>query len=264
MPFQERNGVRFFTFDSFTAAGIPHAIFTRKGGVSAGAFAELNVGATVGDDRPNVDENLRRVFTTIERQRDSIFDSWLVHGTDVLVALAPRPIEWARPPKADIVITNKAEVTLFMRYADCVPILLADPKTGAVGLAHAGWRGTVARVAGKAVRAMQDEYGVQPKDLLAAIGPAICTQHYEVGDDVVAEVEAAFGENARSLLPKINDSKHFDLISANKLGLQECGVQQIESADLCTFEDTELWFSHRASGGRTGRFGAIIYSGNHA
>jgi YfiH family protein len=264
MPFQERNGLRFFTFGSFDKAGINHAIFTRRGGVSAAPYAELNTGATVGDERAHVLENLQRLFAAAERPRDSIFDSWLVHGSDVLVSQAPRPVEWARPPKADIVITNKPGVTLFMRYADCVPILLYDPRARAAALAHAGWRGTVAKVAARAVRALSQEYGSMPQDLLAAIGPAICARHYEVGGEVVEQVRAAFGPEADGLLPQHEGSTHLDLVEANRLTLQTSGVVEVELANLCTAEHTDDWFSHRASGGRTGRFGALICVGDHA
>jgi len=258
MPFQNAGALRYFTFETLNNLPVTHAVFTRRGGASQGPFAELNVGATVGDEQPRVSENLERAFAAVAKPRHSMFDSWLAHGTYALIAKAPRPPEWARPPKADIILTNKPEVTLFMRYADCVPILLFDPIKKAIGLAHAGWRGAVQKVVAKAVEAMQAEYGSHPADLVACIGPAICTDHYEVGSDVVEEVRAAFGKNAMSLLPTINGSTHFDLVGANCLSLQQAGVHQIESADLCTASNTEDWFSHRASGGRTGRFGVLL------
>jgi YfiH family protein len=258
MPFQQSAGIRYLTFDSLRLPGLTHAVFTRQGGVSEGPYAELNVGATVGDERPHVLENLERVFAAIDRPRNSIFDSWLVHGTDVLVADAPRPVEWARPPKADVVLTNKPEVTLFMRYADCVPIILYDPKQRAVGLAHAGWRGTVAQVTAHALEAMNTQYGTSAADVCAVIGPAISTEKYQVGPEVLAEVQAAFGDEAAKLLPKQNGSTYFDLVGANEATLRKAGVQQIERADLCTASNQQDWFSHRGSGGRTGRFGALI------
>ncbi len=258
MPFRDSGALRYFTFDSLNNQPVIHAVFTRRGGVSEGAFAELNVGATVGDEPARVEENLELAFSAVGRPRHSIFDSWLVHGTHVLVANGPRPVEWAKPPQADIIITNKPKVTLFMRYADCVPIILYDPLKQAVGLAHAGWRGTVEKVAGKAVAAMEAEYGSQPEDLIACIGPAICTEHYKVGEDVVGKAQAAFGRNAEALLPRANGSIYFDLVGANRLTLEQAGIDNIEISGLCTAADTENWFSHRASGAHTGRFGALI------
>jgi hypothetical protein len=257
MPFHNSKGVRYFQFSSLTAAPVTHAVFTRLGGVSKGDYAELNVGATVGDERSNVDENLRRSFAALGRARKSLFDSWLVHGTHALVAETPRPPEWERPPQADIVMTNKPEVTLFMRFADCVPIVFYDPIKMAVALAHAGWRGTLLGVASSAVEAMSQNYGCQPADLRVGIGPAISAEKYEVGPEVAAEVEKVFGDRAHSLLPKSNGMPHFDLVAANRLMLEQAGVKQIEVSGLCTASDTENWFSHRASGGKTGRFGAL-------
>jgi hypothetical protein len=258
MLFRDAGALRYFTFENLNNQPVTHAVFTRHGGVSEGAYAELNVGATVGDEATRVEKNLQLAFSAVDRPRQSIFDSWLVHGTHVLVANEPRPVEWAKPLQADIIITNKPEVTLFMRYADCVPIIFYDPAHQAIGLAHAGWRGTVAKVAEKAVEAMQTDYGSRPEDMTACIGPAICSEHYEVGEDVVGQARAAFGDDAETLLPRANGSVHFDLVGANRLTLQQAGIRNIEISGLCTAADTANWFSHRASGGRTGRFGALI------
>jgi len=261
MPFQHAAGLRYLTFEQLSAAGVKHAVFTRQGGVSTAPYDSLNVGSTVGDELAHVRQNLQRAFNTLERTPESMFDSWLVHGIDVQVARAPRPADWARPPKADIIVTNETEVTLFMRYADCVPILLFDPAQRAVAVAHAGWRGTVARAAAVAVAALSQHYGSRPQDLLAAIGPAISTERYEVGAEVVEQVQATFGERSGELLPAYDASTHLDLVTANRLVLQQAGVTNIETADLCTASNPEDWFSHRGSGGRTGRFGALITLG---
>jgi polyphenol oxidase len=258
MPFHNVGGLRYFQFDSFTSASVTQAIFTRRGGMSTGPYAELNVGATVGDERANVHENLQRAFDAANRPRSSLFDSWLVHGTQALVAAAPRPPEWERPPQADIILTNKPEVTLFMRYADCVPLVFFDPIKRAIALAHAGWRGTLQRVAAVTVDQMSEHYGSQPADLLVGIGPAISVENYEIGPDVVAEVRAAFGDQAERLLPQFGEATHFDLAAANRLVLQQAGVTHIEDAQVCTFANQQDWFSHRGSGGQTGRFGALL------
>lgn len=258
MPIQQSGGIRYFRFESMAQAGLIQAIFSRHGGVSEGPWAELNVGSLVGDDPEHVSENLRRSFQSMGRVRGSMFDSWLVHGTQALVAGAPRPPEWGRPPQADIILTNHPEVTLFMRYADCVPLIYFDPVKRAISLAHAGWRGTLLRVAAKAVDEMQRHYGSQPQDLLVGIGPAISVDHYEVGPEVVAEVQAAFGDQASQLLPDYGGKPHFDLIAANCLILEAAGVRSIEPSGICTYANYQDWFSHRASGGKTGRFGALL------
>lgn len=258
MPFVDAGGLRYFQFERLAAAPVTHAIFTRHGGVSQGPYAELNVGATVGDERQHVLANLERCFAAVGRPRASLFDSWLVHGTGALVAGGPRPPEWGRPPQADIILTNKPHVTLFMRYADCVPLVYVDPVKRALALAHAGWRGTIQRVAAKAVEEMVQHYGSKPSDLLVGVGPAISVAHYEVGPDVVAEVEAAFGRLAEALLPQYDGRRHFNLAKANQLVLEEAGVKNIEVSNECTFANQQDWFSHRGSGGTTGRFGALL------
>lgn len=261
MAFQHAAGLRYFTFEQLTRAGVTHAVFTRQGGVSAAPFDSLNVGSTVGDALPSVRQNLQRAFEALGRTRESMFDSWLVHGRDVQVARAPRPADWARPPKADIIVTDKPDITLFMRYADCVPILLFDPQRRTAALAHAGWRGTVARVSEAAVQALAQHYGSRPQDMLAAIGPCISAERYPVGPEVVAEVQRVFGTRASQLLPQYGAATHFDLQAANQLVLQEAGVQNIEAANLCTASNMDDWFSHRGSAGRTGRFGTLITLG---
>jgi YfiH family protein len=156
------------------------------------------------------------------------------------------------------VLTDNPEVTLFMRYADCVPIILVDPVRGAIALAHAGWQGTVQKVAQAAVRSMTEAYNTRPPDILAVIGPSIGPKNYQVGDEVVEQVESAFGEDARMLLPTFNQSAHFDLWTANDLVLRQAGVSQIDLGEICTFDHSSEWFSHRASGGNTGRFGVLL------
>jgi YfiH family protein len=145
-----------------------------------------------------------------------------------------------------------------MRFADCVPILLHDPRRGVVGLAHAGWLGTVRCTAAAAVQAMTEHYGSRPADIQAAIGPSIGPDHYEVGPDVIARVEQSFGAQASELIRKHGQKKHFDLWQANRLQLEQAGVSQIEVAGICTACHLEDWYSHRAEKGRTGRFGALI------
>jgi YfiH family protein len=161
-------------------------------------------------------------------------------------------------PQADIILTDRPGVTLMMRFADCVPVLLHDPIRKVVGIAHAGWMGTVRGAYSAAVDAMQTRFGSSPADIRAGIGPSIGSDHYAVGPDVVARVRQAFGERASSLLVERAGAVHFDLWAANRQALEQAGVMQIEVAGLCTACHTDDWFSHRAERGRTGRFGAII------
>jgi hypothetical protein len=193
----------------------------------------------------------------MNRPPESVYDVWQVHGVSVAIAEGPRPPETPHL-QADTILTNTSGITLLMRFADCVPIFLHDPVRKVVGIAHAGWMGTVRGTVRLAIEAMQARYGSRPGDIRAGIGPSIGPDHYIVGPDVVAQVRQAFGESSYRLLTDHAGATYFDLWAANRLALEKAGVWQIELAGLCTACHTEDWYSHRAERGRTGRFGAII------
>lgn len=258
MSFSQPDSVRYYTFESLQDAGVKQVVFTRHGGVSGGHWESLNVGLTVGDDPEKVTRNRELSFAAAGRDIRTLSDSWLIHIDNVLVYDQPRPADQFSPPKADIILTDNPEVSLFMRYADCVPILIVDPMRRALGLAHAGWKGTTMKVAARAVAAMVARYGSKPENLLAAVGPSIGPEHYEIGPEVIEQVMEAFGVDAGSLLPRFGRATHLDLWAANHLTLTEAGVKEIEVAGLCTAEHNGDWFSHRAEGGKTGRFGVLL------
>jgi YfiH family protein len=250
------NGVTFFQFESLNRTDVAHAVFTRRGGVSPAPWHELNVGGTVGDERERVIENRRRSFVAVGLPFGSIADLWQVHSADTIRADAPKG-DLPYLARADALVTDRAGVSLYLRFADCVPILLYDPVRRAVGVVHAGWRGTVQNVAGSAVRAMAEHYASRPADILAAIGPSIGPDHYPVGPEVVEQVQAAF-PGPDGLLNHENGHVCLDLWQANARSLREAGVQSIEVAGICTACNVDLFYSHRAEAGRTGRFGAVI------
>jgi purine-nucleoside/S-methyl-5'-thioadenosine phosphorylase / adenosine deaminase len=256
MPFSQQNDLRYYTFGIFPK-NITQAVFTRHGGVSPRPWDSLNVGGSIGDDLTHVRANRIRSFEALGRVPESIHDVWQVHSADVIYADAPRPLDTPYQ-KADIMLTDNPQVTLFMRFADCTPILLYDPLKQVIGIVHSGWLGTVRGAARTAVKAMQERYASHPADILAAIGPAIGPDHYEVGEDVITQVQDAFGAEAGSLLGLHGNSTHFDLWKANQILLAGAGVKQIETASICTACHTDDWFSHRAEKGKTGRFGALI------
>jgi hypothetical protein len=256
MTFSTKNGIKYFSFDIFPRS-LTQAVFTRQGGVSPAPWNSLNVGGTVGDEVERVRENRARSFAALGRTLDSLFDVWQVHSADAVFADAPRPANTDHE-KADIILTDKPEITLYMRFADCVPILFHDPKKGVIGITHAGWMGTVRGAGAATVKAMREKYGSQPKDILAAIGPSIGVDHYEVGRDVISQVEQAFGPDAKRLIEVRDGRTYLDLWSANRIQLERSGVEQIEVAGLCTACHLDDWYSHRAEKGKTGRFGALI------
>jgi YfiH family protein len=249
--------LELFHFDNLSnIPGVVHAISTRAGGVSQGRCESLNVSYSVGDAPDNVNENLRRVADAVGSRSEDLFAAYQVHGRSVTVVEAqtePRP-------KCDVLVTRSPDKTLLLRYADCTPVLLADPKQRAVAAVHAGWRGSAVRAASAAVEALRDRFGSRPRDILAGIGPAIGPCCYTVGQDVVdafADRPGLFSETQTegSLVRRL------DLWEANRQALVEAGVPaaQIESAGICTQCQSDRFFSHRANAGQpAGRFAALI------
>lgn len=256
MPFHEKNDLRYYSFDFFSNT-VMQAVFTRHGGVSPAPWQSLNLGGSVGDEPARVAENRLRIFDALGRDRASIHDVWLVHGTDIVYADTPRPLEH-HPERADILLTNNPEVSLFMRFADCVPLLFHDPKKNVIGIAHAGWMGTVKGVAEKAIEGMRSCYGSKPEDIVAGIGPSIGVDHYEVGEDVVSQFREKYGRDEERILQSRNGSTYLDLWAANLLQLRNAGVEQVQVSGICTACHLEDWFSHRAEKGKTGRFGVLM------
>jgi hypothetical protein len=258
MPVHEKNALRYLTFSALeNFPGLVHAVFTRHGGDSQSPWNSLNLGGSVGDEPANVASNKRKALQIFGYTPQDVFEVWQVHSAAVVTTQKPRQPDEALH-QADIILTDQPGVVLLMRFADCVPILLYDPRQRVVGLAHAGWQGTVKGAARAAVQALQARYQSHPADVVAVIGPSIGPDHYEIGADVRAQVQQAFGQAASQVLHAHNGRVHFDLWTANVLQLQQSGVKIIQSAQICTACHTEDWYSHRREAGRTGRFGALI------
>lgn len=246
----------FYQFDLLH--NLRHGVFTRKGGVSAAPWDSLNMGGNVGDDPSAVQCNHERMYAAAGVNGARVCSVWQVHSADVLVVNGPvRNRRWIA--LADSMVTDRTDTPLTMRFADCTPLLFHDPAKGVIGMAHAGWRGTVSGVGANTVRTMVQAYGCNPHDILACIGPSIGPARYQVGDEVVDAVQARFGTTDGLIRRDPADgTAYLDLWAANKLDLQRAGVEQIEVAGICTAEHTDEFFSHRAEKGRTGRFGAVL------
>lgn len=257
MSFLQQDGLRYYQFDLFRDQPIFHAVLTRQGGVSHPPYHSLNTGGTVGDDPDAVLENHRRIYEVFDYPFDSRFDVWQVHGTRILTAEAPRP-SGKLHAKADGILSDKPGITLFMRFADCVPILLFDPIQHVIGIVHAGWQGTCLKIARAAIEKMTKSYGSRPGDIMAGIGPSICQACYEIGDEVYQSFRKAFGAAADSLFHQHEESLHLDLWQANQMVLRNAGVSRIQTAGICTACNMQDWYSHRAENGRTGRFGVLM------
>ena len=256
MPLAQAGALRVFRFDTFPAMEITHGVFSRRGGVSPSPWESLNVGGNLGDQPERVAENRRRAFGALGLDPSEAYDVWQVHSAEIVVVREPRRGEALL--RADGMVTDRPGLTLSMRFADCVPILVYDPARRAVGMAHAGWLGTVRQAARQLVRTMVEAFGTQPQDLVAGLGPSIGAHHYPVGPEVAAQIEASLGAAARDHLSSVDGRTLLDLWSANRWLLEGEGVRQIEVAGLCTACDLENWFSHRGEKGRTGRLSALL------
>lgn len=251
------NGLHFYTFEALDRYGVPHAIFTRRGGVSPHPWASLNLGGSVGDEIERVRENRKRALDAIGLSIYSTYDVWQVHSAEVVCV--DKPKEQDQPyRKADAILTNKKGVTPFMRFADCVPILLFDKSKGVIGIAHAGWQGTLLGIAEKAVQKMMQTYGSKAEDIWAGIGPSIGGHHYPVGVEIWTQAVAKMPLVAEKSFTFDQGQYRFDLWLANQLILEQVGVRDIEVSGICTACNLEDWYSHRAENGKTGRFGVVI------
>lgn len=235
---------------------LKQAIFTRNGGVSRQPFNSLNLSHSVGDETDAVDQNFQRVCEVLNISAEQTVACHLIHGNDVAIITPTN-----RQPVmgyADGLVTAVPDTYLYMRFGDCTPLLFFDPVRQAVGLTHAGWRGTMKNAAGATVEAMIT-LGCQRANIIAAIGPSIGPCCYEVGPDVIdaaavsfARPDSLFEQNGKP------NHAHFDMWEANRRQLAKAGIGRIIQSQLCTACHTDQFFSHRAEKGKTGRFGVIL------
>jgi len=244
-------------YDLFDDAGLAHAITARQGGYSQGHCTSLNLGHTVGDDPEAVERNHALVYSALGFSADQVITAHQVAGQHVAVVDGRQA--GSVLPRTDGLICATPGLLLMLRYADCVPIMLWDPSHRAIGVVHAGWRGTVQGIAAHAAQSMVATFGCLPDDLRAVIGPAICPCCFEVGPEVPQALEEAFGSAAQAwVTPGQGDRAHVDLWQANAWQLRKSGVGHVHIDTTCTRCHRDRFFSHRGDGGRTGRFAALI------
>lgn len=264
---REKNGVVWLSFPLLQETGIVVEGFTtRLGGVSQGHFSSMNLSFTRGDEEACVRENFRRVGEALGFPVESIVTSDQTHTNHVRRVTEKdcgggilRPREYSQ---VDGLMTDEPGVTLATFYADCVPLYFVDPVHRAIALSHSGWRGTVQRIGRVTVEKMQKEFGSRPEDLVTAIGPSICQDCYEVGEEVAEAFYREFGRNAgeKLLYGKGGGKYQLNLWEANRRVLTEAGVQpeKIQMPCICTCCNPQFLFSHRASQGRRGNLGAFL------
>lgn len=251
---------------TFSHLSVRHGCSTRVGGVSQAPWNSLNTGFTVHDDPADVWENRRRFAACLGLENLT----WLLsmsHGRDVVRVdtAPPLPVDRRQPPRplyaADACVTDRPGVPLSLTVADCVPVFFHDPVRRCIGLAHAGWRGTVAGIVEATVRTMVEEYGCRPSDLRVGIGPSIGPDAFEVGPEVLAAFETEFPERPEVIVSRSGEGKgRVDLWQANAEMARRAGVLEahIEVSGWCTASCPELFFSHRRDQGQSGRLLAAI------
>ena len=250
----QHNGLGYYRFHSLAEHPmVTQAVFSRTGGASSAPFFSLNVGQLVGDDPIAVEHNLSLIHEALGLPASSVVSARQVHGTEVAVA---RRNDAGRVfPATDALVTDVPGLTLMLRFADCVPIMLYDPTHHAIGLVHAGWRGTVGQVLRQTLLRMRGEYGTVAEHVVSGIGPSVGPCCYEVGEKVVAQLGVLRSASHRA---PSGGRYYLDLWKANRLQLLDAGVRQIEIAGLCTVCRRDEFFSHRAEKGRAGRFPAVL------
>ncbi|MCR5663080.1 MAG: peptidoglycan editing factor PgeF [bacterium] len=232
--------------------GVPHGTSTRIGGISGGEYEGLNIGQTTKDLPRRVHENRLRLGAALGFPLVTVLN--MVHGDHTVIL--DEPVRALRI--GDACATACANVPMMITTADCVPVLFHDPVKNAVCLAHAGWRGTVANIVGSAVKAMRDNFGSQPADIQAAVGPSIGPCCFEVGDEVVEQFLTAFP--GQDIIQPYRKKHTIDLWEANYLLLLEAGIapENICVSCICTACHSELFYSYRRDRGVTGRMASAI------
>ena len=265
----EKDNVGFLQYKKLNEyPWLMNAFSTRKGGVSKGQYAEMNLSFTVGDDPETVKENFRIFGDAIGIKREQMVYAAQTHTNNVMRVdpsckgmgvLHDRNFD-----NIDGLVTDDPRVCLVGSYADCVPLYFVDPVRRCIGLSHSGWRGTVTKIGRNTIELMRKEFGTDPDNLICCIGPCIGKECYEVSADVVEEFKKAYtsAQCDRIYMPvEGKEGKYLlDLPMANYLLFEECGVRQenIILPDLCTSCNKELLHSHRASGGKRGGMCAFL------
>lgn len=262
---QAPNRVWYGSFTHFDAYGLVHGISTRLHGSSSLPFQSLNLGLHTGDEQQVVLDNRRRFATAVGVQAEQAVTAQQVHSDTVAIVTTtcneknektfPRVFS-----STDALITAEPGIPLMLFFADCVPVLFFDPVRRVAAVSHAGWKGTVAKIAAKTLLTMQEQFGVKPGDCLIGIGPSIGQCCYEVDEPVIDKLRQEFGKAWSEFAVPMGDRWLLNLWEINRRQLTDIGAvdSYIVVSQVCTACNTPLYYSYRAEQGTTGRIGAVI------
>lgn len=262
----KKGNIQYYTIPLLANTGqVVCAFTTRHGGVSEKPYDSMNMAFHVGDDIEKVRQNRKLICDALGIDAAELVAADQVHGDVIKEVVASDLGQGAMEydttiPATDALMTNVKGVPLSTYYADCVPVFLMDPVKGVIALAHAGWKGTVALIGYKTVDRMTALYGCRPEDMIAGIAPSIGPCCYEVDSQVADKVKEVFPYWPELLMEKGNGKWQFNLWEANKRQLMDAGLQEqnIAVAEVCTACHSDLLFSHRADGGKSGRMAALL------
>ena len=261
------DGVEYLSYPLLEKTGmVNHGFSTRIGGVSEGVCSSMNLSFARGDKEEAVRENFRRIAAALDVKVENMVFSKQTHTTNVRVVTEEdrgkgtvKPLDY---DQVDGLVTNIPGLCLATFYADCLPLFFVDPVQKAIGLSHSGWRGTVGKIGKITVETMRKEYGTDPADVLAAVGPSICQKCYEVSEDVIEQFRINYEQKYWEELfyKKENGKFHLNLWKANEIVFGEAGIkaEHIAVTNVCTCCNPDVLFSHRASHGKRGNLGAFM------
>ena len=257
----------YLEYPLFQKTGIVTSAFsTRLGGVSEGDYSSLNLSFDRGDDPLKVLENFKRIGASMGVKVEDMVLSKQTHTTNVRVVTAEDKgngiMQERNYTDVDGMITNVPGICLVTSYADCVPLYFVDPVKKAIGLSHSGWRGTVGKIGKNTVQLMQENFGSKPEDLLAAVGPSVCMDCYEVSEDVIGQFKEAFESKYWQELfyKKENGKYQLNLWKANELIFLESGIlpEHMAITNVCTHCNSKILYSHRTMGNNRGNLCAFL------
>ncbi len=252
------NGVRFAYFTSLREKGLCHGVSTREGGQSSNELSSLNLGLKVNDHPENLQSNRHKFCEAVGVDCDRVVSSGQVHGDHV--AVVDEKQAGQRMANTDGLVTHTPNLPLMLFFADCVPLLFYDPVRHVIGLSHAGWKGTFQSIGPRTISVMQHAFGTDPEDCLVGIGPSIGPEDYEVDEPVLKEIRSRWTVSDSIIRPGRPGHWMLNLWEWNRLQMIDAGIPEtnILISGISTAQHSDLFFSHRASGGKTGRFGVIM------